>query len=195
MKEGEEIHRIRFRQAKQFFNIITENLGKYKQLDENSKDVYREVIISNTITEYNFYRCFLYLKTGLAKTAYSNDDIDSSLTAVNIDYMAAIMCKPVTYTMPAKSKNSVQRALAEELGRTPKSAYSAINRLKKAAYLTITEDSLIVPNQELQTLRMVTKKHLNSLGVFPISYLLNFIITDGGIPGQEQGEKGVTDKG
>lgn len=182
-------HRIRFRTAKPFFNLITENLGNYRRLDETSEDVYQEVTVSNCISEYNFYRAFLYLKSSLGRTAYANEDVDASLTAVNIDYMAAIMCKSNDFTMPAKSKNNVQQELAEEMGRTPKSAYSAINRLKKAGYLVVTEDNLIVPNPELQKLRQVTKKHIESLGIFPVSYLLNFIVVDDGLYRQEQGGK------
>jgi len=78
--------------------------------------------------------------------------------------------------MPSNAKNNVQINLAKELGRTPKSAYSAINRLKKAGYLVVTEDNLIMPNSELQKLRIITKQHLDKLSSFPLCYMINFVV-------------------
>ena len=114
------------------------------------------------------------MRSGLAKTVYEDDS--ERLTDVTVEYMANIMAKSLDFTMPANAKNKVQMDLAKEIGRTSKSAYSAINRLKKAGYLVITEDNLIVPNNELQQLRKITKAHLEKMGSFPISYMLNFIV-------------------
>jgi hypothetical protein len=169
---------IRFRQTQGFFNTITENIGKYDVIGDIDKDTYVEVNTTQSISEIDFYKCFLYLKSGLAKTAYKNDKVDRSLTAVNIEYMSLIMSKDSDFTMPIKSKNDIQKNLALEIGKTPKSAYSAIHRLRSKGYLVKTEDNLIVPNDELQKLREVTKQHLESLGAFPVSYLLNFIIKE-----------------
>ena len=165
---------LRFKQLNGFFNTITEEVGSYKII-EDTEDTYVKATISDTISELDFYKCFLYLKSGLSKSVYQSD-IDKSLTPVNIDYMAAIMAKPLSFTMPSKSKNSVQRDLATELDKSPQSAYSAIHRLRNKGYLIKTEDNLIATNGELQMLRIVTKKHLASVNSFAVSYLLNFIV-------------------
>jgi DNA-binding MarR family transcriptional regulator len=126
-----------------------------------------------------FYRCFLFIKSALLRTVYSNVDRDDDiLTPVNIEYLAAIMAKPLSFSMSVNSKNDVQSELAKELGRSPKSAYSAISRLKHAGYLVQTEDGLIEPMNDLQELRKVTKNHLATLGCFPVSYLLNIVVSN-----------------
>lgn len=167
---------IRFKNIKGFFNTIVENIGSYEVRDNSINDTFFDCKISSAITEFDFYKCFLYLKAGLSKAAYKDDLAEEALTSVNIDYLAAIMSKPLDFSMPIKSKNFVQVKLAEQLNKTPKSAYSAIHRLRKKGYLVKTEDNIIMPNQELQRLRVVTKKHLKELGCFPVSYLLNFIV-------------------
>lgn len=169
---------IRFKNSLQFFNIIQENVSGYDIIDENEGDLrgFKKVEVAQLITEYDFYRCFLYLKSSLAKTVYGNDE--SYISGVNIDYMAAIMAKSLDYSLPVKSKNNQQKLLADELGRTDRSAYSALNKLKNAGYLIITEDDLITPNTELQRLRNVTKNHIKKYGIFPVSYLFNFIISN-----------------
>lgn len=167
---------IRFKTLKGFFNTVIENIGSYEVNEESVDNTYFSCKIKDTISESDFYKCFLYLKAGLSKAAYKDDLADETLTSVNIDYLAAIMSKPLTFSMPVKSKNSVQANLAEELGKTAKSAYSAIHRLRTKGFLIRTEDNLIMPNNELQKLRVYTKKHLEELGCFPVSYLLNFIV-------------------
>ena len=176
-KNNDDKTYIRFKDIKGFYNNITENVGSYSPTNENINDVYFGCEIKSAITEYDFYKCFLYLKAGLSKAAYKDNIADEALTAVNIEYLAAIMVKPLTFSMPARSKNSVQIKLAAQLGKTPKSAYSAIHRLRSKGYLVKTEDNIIMPGPELQRLRVITKKHLKDLGCFPVSYLLNFIVT------------------
>lgn len=176
LQEKKDNTYIRFKTLKGFFNTVIENIGSYEVNDKSIDDTYFSCKIKDTISEYDFYKCFLYLKAGLSKAAYKDDLADETLTSVNIDYLAAIMSKPLTFSMPVKSKNSVQANLAEELGKTPKSAYSAIHRLRTKGFLVKTEDNLIMPNPELQKLRIYTKKHLQELGCFPVSYLLNFIV-------------------
>lgn len=170
---------IRFRQKYQFFNTITEDVGEYSLLSSPDEDVYVPSLVFDYIDEITFYQTFLYIKSSLSKTVYTQKDgVDRTLTPVNIEYMSTIMAKDMDYTMPCNSKNHVQKDLAAELGRSPKSVYSAVNRLKRAGYLVVTEDDLIVPNAELQTLRKVTKNHLEKLGSFPVSYMLNFIVSN-----------------
>ena len=167
--------KIRLRRDHRYFNTIVENIGdttlnNIKDLD----DQVIEVKVSDTVDEATFYKCFLHLKSSLAKTVY--DDGLGKLTDVTIEYMAKIMSMPLNFSMPSNAKNMVQTNLAKSIGRTSKSAYSAINRLKKAGYLEVTEDNLIMPTGELQKLRMITKAHLEQHGAFPISYMLNFIV-------------------
>lgn len=168
--------KIRFKKADQFFNTIREDLGDFELDSNSSNSTYVDATVTTGVDEITFYKCFLYLKSGLARTIYEDDKIDRSLTAVNIEYMATIMAKPMEFTMPCNSKNDVQKNIAKELGRTARSAYSAINRLKKSGYLVTTEDDLIMPNRELQMLRKVTKTHLDKLNCFPVSYMMNFVV-------------------
>lgn len=171
---------VKFKKKTVFYNTITEHVGDFTVKENLTEDFnqYQNVDLDGVfLNEYNFYRCFLYLKTGLAKTSYNqNLKKDLALTPINIDYMALIMTKPLSFSMPVKSKNGIQASLAVDLKKTAKSAYSAINRLKNAGYLIVTEDFIIVPNDELQTLRKITKAHLSKTGYFPLSYLMNFII-------------------
>lgn len=177
MPKHEKVN-VRLRRDHRFFNTIVENLGSFS-LDKESIDDEKsnQTIIArvdDTISELDFYKCYLQLKSGLAKTVYNDSSV--KLTDVTIEYMANIMNKPLDFTMPSNAKNMVQMNLAKELGRTSKSAYSAINRLKKAGYLVVTEDNIIMPNEELQRLRVITKAHLDKVNAFPLSYALNFII-------------------
>lgn len=169
--------KIRMRRDHRFFNMIRENIGDSSVTDlEDKDDQIIDVMVGDTIDEITFYKCFLHLKSSLAKTVYDPGDGLGKLTDVTIEYMAKIMSMPLEYTMPTNAKNMVQTNLAKSLGRTSKSAYSAINRLKKAGYLEVTEDNIIMPVNELQRLRKVTKAHLDKYGAFPISYMLNFIV-------------------
>lgn len=173
--------KVKRKSKKVFYNTITENVGNFEVKEDITSDKnveYCDVVLNGVnLNEYNFYRCFLYLKTGLAKTSYNqNLKKDLALTPINIDYMALIMTKPLSFSMPVKSKNGVQASLAVSLKKTAKSAYSAINRLKNAGYLIATEDFIIVPNEELQMLRKITKAHLEKNGSFPLSYIMNFMI-------------------
>jgi DNA-binding MarR family transcriptional regulator len=167
--------KARFRQSEQFFNTVEEHISTYEIQNRYPKG-YASIKVKHQINETDFYKCYLYLKAGLSKTVYTNDNSDEFLTAVNILYMATIMSKPLDYSMPAKSKKNIQHDLAKELDKTQQSAYNAINRLKKAGFLVVSEDDLIVPNDELQNLRVVTKAHLEKLGCYPMSYLLNFVV-------------------
>lgn len=172
-----EIVEVRMRRDHRFFNQIKENLGSFHIDKDDLKDIdnqHVEAKVDKAVSEIAFYKCFLQLRTALAKTVYENKKL--KLTDVTIEYMSLIMSKPMEFTMPANSKNSVQMGLANELGRSSKSAYSAINRLKQAGYLVVTEDSIIVPNSELQTIRKITKAHLEKKKSFPVSYMLNFIV-------------------
>jgi hypothetical protein len=169
---------IRIRRSHGFFNMIREDVSNttldYSKLD-NVSDQIVSVNVDNVVSEVEFYKCFLNIKVNLSKAIYKEDDT-KKLTDVTIEYMATIMSKSMDYSMPSHAKNNVQADLAAELGKTTKSAYSAINRLKKGGYLVISEDGLIVPNAEYQNLRKVVKAHLNSGRLFPISYVLNFIV-------------------
>jgi hypothetical protein len=167
--------KARFRQSEQFFNTVREDISTY-DITKRYEMGYADVDVDDTISEKDFYMCFLYLKAGLSKTVYRDVGIEHYLTGVNLEYMSTIMAKDLDYSMPSKSKNKVQQALAVELNRTPQSAYNAINRLKKAGYLVVTEDDLITPNPELQRLRVVTKQHLEKIGCFPMTYMLNFVV-------------------
>jgi hypothetical protein len=170
---------VRLRKSYSFFNTIKENIGDCSKIDTSllkNDDVFVNIKVGDTISELEFYKCFLHIKTALCRTVY--DDKESKLTDVTIDYMAAIMCKPLDYTMPSNAKNMKQANLAKELNRSPKSAYSAINRLKKAGYLVVTEDNIIIPGPEYQKLRIITKAHFEKTGCFPVCYMLNFIVDD-----------------
>lgn len=168
--------KLKLRQKNCFPVTIVENITAFEAsaVDENN---YATFTIQETLSEKEFYKMWLYLRNALARTAYIDDKIDTSITPVNVDYMAEIMAKPLSFTMPSKSKNNVQTKLAEQLGKNAQSAYSAIHRLRKAGYLIKTEDNLIVPNPNLEKLRKITKKHLQTLGTFPISYLMNIIVS------------------
>ena len=169
---------VRLRKDHRFFNTIIENIGSFsldkEEIDNDKENQTVTARVDDTVSELNFYKCFLHLRSGLAKTVYSTDK--QRLTDVTIEYMATIMSKPLDFTMPSNAKNNVQINLAKELGRTPKSAYSAINRLKKAGYLVGTEDNLIMPNSELQKLRIITKQHVDKLSSFPLCYMINFVV-------------------
>lgn len=168
---------LRFKRLPTFFYTIIENVTPLKFLKGDPKeDDFIECEHDTYLSEQEFYKMFLYMRNAFAKTAYKDDEVDRTVTPVNVEYMSLIMAKSMDYTIPAKSRNSVQSDLAAEMGKNPQSAYSAIHRLKKAGYLVKTEDNLIEPNRELQTLRKITKKHLKSLGRFPVSYLLNVIV-------------------
>jgi len=158
-----------------FFNHVKEKVNKYKILsNEGNKDSWQDLEIVTSITEFDFYRSYLSIKGGLSQFAHGGKPI----TKINIDYMALIMCQPLEFTLPAMSKSNIQTRLAAELNKTPKSAYSAINRLKSLGYLVVTEDGLIEPNRELQQLRNVTKSHLSIQDGFPIAYTLEFIVSN-----------------
>jgi hypothetical protein len=178
---NKKVIKAKFKNKTVFYNTITEDVGDFSinnitNINTPMNDITIDGVLLN---EFNFYRCFLYLKTGLAKTSYNQKlKRDVALTPINIDYMALIMAKPLSFSMPIKSKNGVQSSLAKELKKTAKSAYSAINRLKNAGYLILTEDFIIVPNEEMQALRKITKAHLEKNGHFPLSYVMNFIITN-----------------
>ena len=162
-----EVVEVRIRRDHRFFNQIKENLGSFHIDKDDLKDIdnqYVEAKVDKAVSEIAFYKCFLQLRTALAKTVYENKKL--KLTDVTIEYMSLIMSKPMEFTMPANSKNSVQMGLANELGRS----------LKQAGYLVVTEDSIIVPNPELQTIRKITKAHLEKKKSFPVSYMLNFIV-------------------
>lgn len=168
---------LRFKQIDSFFFTITESLTKFSKKGKVTvENPFVECNVKETITEKDFYRMFLNIRNAFAKSVYENEETDTSITPVNIEYMATIMSKDMSYTIPAKSKNKVQTELAQELGKNPQSAYSAIHRLRRSGYLVKTEDNLIEPNPELQSLRRVTKAHLDKLGVFPVSYLLNVVV-------------------
>lgn len=172
---------IRFKKLKLFFNTVITNRGGFttihsdKRTEEILRDGFEECTISASISEIDFYKSFLFLKIGLAK-ADGNKTLES-LTQVNVEHMALILSKPDTFVMPSLGRNSLQGDLAAESGRSIKSFYSSVTRLKNAGLLVVTEDNLIEPSSELKTLRRITKKHLDSLSVFPISYVVNFIVT------------------
>lgn len=170
--------KVRLRKDYRFFNTITENIGSFsidsETIDQNKENQIVGARVDGPVSELDFYKCFLHLKSGLSKTVY--EDSSAKLTDVTIEYMATIMSKPLDFTMPSNAKNKVQMDLAKELGRTSKSAYSAINRLKKGGYLVVTEDNIIMPNSELQKLRVVTKAHLKNMENFPVCYMMNFVV-------------------
>lgn len=169
---------VRFRKIKLFFNAVVENVSRYVTVGKVDDD-YDQIDVMGAMTEMDFYTAFINIKIALSKSAYKNHHA-SDLSAVNVMYLATIMCKPLDFVMPAMSKNNVQTELARELGRTSKSIYSAVTRLRKAGFLVTTEDNLIEPHPELQTLRKMTKRHLEATGTFPISYVLNFIVSETG---------------
>lgn len=164
--------KYRIKNNKVFLFNIEDNVTKMEVGD--TTDSYVDILNSEYLTEKEFYSLFIYIRQCIAKI--KNLDYADYITHVNIEYLATIMCKPLEYNLPVKGRTSSQVDLAEELGRNPQSAYNAIYRLKKAGYLIATEDNLIVPNHELQTLRKVTKAHLEKLGVLPVSYLLNILV-------------------
>ena len=164
--------KYRIKRNKVFLFNIEDNVTKM-EIDDSGED-YINVVNSEYLDEKQFYSLFIYMRQSIAKV--KGLDYADYITHVNIDYLATIMCKPLDYNLPVKGRTKSQIDLADELGRNPQSAYNAIYRLKKAGYLVATEDNLIVPNHELQTLRKVTKAHLEKLGVLPVSYLLNILV-------------------
>lgn len=173
---------VRFRKIKLFFNTIIQNVGSAVFTQTASGSEFEDCEVTQSLSESDFYRTFLFMKIALSKSSdIKNRTSLDNLTFVNVDHMALILSKPDDFVMPALGRNSLQGQLASESGRTLKSLYSSITRLKKAGLLVVTEDNLIEPNQELKTLRRITKKHLKTTGIFPTSYIINFLVTgDGG---------------
>lgn len=169
--------KLRMRKADSFFFTITENLVKIK-FDEYDGDYpFVDVDFEPTLSEKDFYKMFLYMRSAFVKTLNYSVAVDKALTAVNIEYLATIMSKDMDFTIPSKAKNNAQAELAHELGKNPQSVYSAIHRLRRGGFLVKTEDQLIEPSPELQSLRKVTKAHIAKLGIFPVSYLMNIVVS------------------
>jgi hypothetical protein len=169
---------VRFVDKKAFLVTITENLTPFEKITDLNNLGFCEVLPHNTLTEKEFYILWLSIRNALARTVYKDEPVDTSITPVNMEYLATIMAKPMSYTLPAKSKNSVQKELGKELNKNPQSVYSALHRLKVAGYLVKTEDDLITPNSNLQKLRRITKEHLKKIGYFPMSYLFNVLVSN-----------------
>ena len=97
--------------------------------------------VKDTITEEQFYTMYLTMLSTANSFTNTSENKKPLLTSTHIMYLAALMAKPLDYTIPTNSKSNKLTELAEELKRGSQSIYNSIHKLKKDEWIYITEDS------------------------------------------------------
>lgn len=140
------------------FNTITIEFGEY---DFDETYVHDNIIYKTkpkkVISELEFYKKYLLLKTLIKTVRVDGEEIDVSITPMCIELMAHIMTKGLDFNMNWKNDCQQLKDLAKEMGRTEKSLYKSYVMLKKKRYFITTEDKLVMPNMELHKLRKRVK--------------------------------------
>ena len=95
------------------------------------------------------------------------------MTDVEIEYLALLMCKDLTFTLVVKGKDNVLSSLAKELKRTSNSAYNVIGNLRRKGYLKTDEDNHIILVDDLHLLKQIVKDQLKS-GIAVFDFLVSF---------------------
>lgn len=131
-----------------------------------SKYYTNSIDIKNTtdsISEIEFYIMYLTMVSTANKlvNGFKEGKVNKPvLTPTHITYLATLMSKPLDYTISTNSKSNKITEIAEELGKTSQSFYSALHKLKKDKWLYITEDSNIKLVNSLENLRKMIKGQL-----------------------------------
>jgi DNA-binding MarR family transcriptional regulator len=135
--------------------------------------------VSNSITEEQFYTMYLTMLSTANSFTNTPENKKPLLTSTHIMYLAALMAKPLDYTIPTNSKSNKLTELAEELKRGSQSIYNSIHKLKKDEWIYITEDSNLRLNNVLENLRTIVKTQLEINGGIAIwDTLFRYVIND-----------------
>lgn len=150
--------------------------GKYKIVDMFDNFAEHTECIKS-ISEFVFYKTYLILNNVVG--IYNVVDNKNTLTELGlapIDVMALIMCKPMDYTILYRNKDSKLENLGLELDKTTGSIYASISKLRKCKYLITNEDDLYVPNEELNSLRLLVKNQIIEKGHLTFDYIFKFTV-------------------
>lgn len=135
--------------------------------------------VKDTITEEQFYTMYLTMLSTANSFTNTSENKKPLLTSTHIMYLAALMAKPLDYTIPTNSKSNKLTELAEELKRGSQSIYNSIHKLKKDEWIYITEDSNLRLNNTLENLRTIVKTQLEINGGIAIwDTLFRYVIND-----------------
>lgn len=140
-------------------NTITIEYGSYEELSSHENIIYKTKPVK-TITEFQFYKKYLELKSVTEFVYVDGEMLDISLKALQIELMALIMTKGIDFNVNWKNDSQQLKDLGAELGRSKESCYKSYIILKKKKYFITTEDKLVIPNAEINNLRKRIKKHV-----------------------------------
>ena len=133
--------------------------GKYTEdIDDETNQLETNVITS--INENTFYTIYLQLNNVIRYKSKGTEVIDFKISDTPIQLLTHLMCKGTDSTIIYRNKDKKNIELAKELDRTPSSILTSISKLKKAGYLNVSEDRILVLNEELTDLVNKTKLHI-----------------------------------
>lgn len=140
-------------------NTITIEYGSYEE-DLVHENIILKTKPITTISEFEFYKKYLEIKSLIGFVKFEGENFDISLKPLQIELMALIMTKDLDFSVNWKNDSQQLRELGQELGRTKESCYKSYITLKKKRYFITTEDKLVIPNDEINNLRKRIKKNI-----------------------------------
>jgi hypothetical protein len=144
-------------------NTITVEYGSYEEQSSHENVIYKTKAI-RTISEFEFYKKYLEIKSVIGFVSIDGEKLDISLKPLQIELMALIMTKDLDFNVNWKNDSQQLRDLGQELGRSKESCYKSYIILKKKKYFITTEDKLVIPNEEINNLRKKVKRHIRENG-------------------------------
>lgn len=140
-------------------HTITIEYGSYEELSSHDNVIYKTKPVK-TISEFEFYKKYLEIKSVIGFVSVDGVKIDISLKPLQIELMALIMTKDLDFSVNWKNDSQQLRELGQELGRSRESCYKSYILLKQKKYFITTEDKLVIPNDEINNLRKRIKKYV-----------------------------------
>lgn len=140
-------------------NTITVEYGSYEEDLVHENVIYKTKAIK-TISEFEFYKKYLEIKSIIGVVNVDGLPMDIALKPLQIELMALIMTKEMDFNVNWKQGSLQLTELGKELKRSRASCYKSYTELKRLKYFITTEDKLVIPNAEINNLRKRIKKHI-----------------------------------
>lgn len=160
-------------------NIVIQ-IGQYDFSKDDLKD---NRILSTTpismISEIDCYKYYLRLKNALQVVMIDGESFPIVLSPSALDLMAHIMCKDMDFNITYKNDNEQSKQIGEEIDKK----FNAVNKiyaeLKDKRYIIRTDDGLLMPNGELNSLRRLIKNGIANKGHASFDIIFKFCVGDG----------------
>ena len=156
-------------------NNIVIKYGKYEaDLTHGTTMITSKAV--KTINEETYYRLYLQIKSLIGVQMIGSEKKDISLTAIQIDFMAYVMTKPMDFHIHWKNDKELFKELGKEMDRTHTSLYKSYTQLKAKGYFITTEDKLVIPSNELNEIRRKAKADIAKHGHFSQDITFKFCV-------------------